>query len=222
MQAWAHYLWPGRAQWGHFMPKNISAETTQTALFFSCVSKAQPQACALQSMVCLLERIQVWNKSVDSLAHIRSARFFLGKNTTGGWRGKKICQEKWRRGDIFSRRFSKTRWTRGQRLFCCLKSVKWMLVQITGLCGRMVFRLANYTFQFETSAKKKASRASALRHGLKVVMDGASDVTASRSRARRCVSVQTLQHWKPQWRCISGRKYTMMSRVGGGGRQKPP
>lgn len=39
-------------------------------------------------------------------------------------------------------------------LFCCLKSVKWMLVQITGQCGRMVFRLANYTFQFERLMKK--------------------------------------------------------------------
>lgn len=33
-----------------------------------------------------------------------------------------------------------------------------MLVQITGLCGRMVFRLANYTFQFETSAEKKSQQ----------------------------------------------------------------
>lgn len=61
------------------MPKNISAETTQTALFFSRVSKAQPQACALQEGVCLLERIQVRNKNVDSLVHIRSARLFWGK-----------------------------------------------------------------------------------------------------------------------------------------------
>lgn len=45
--------------------------------------------------------------------------------------------------------------------------------------------------------KKAASRALGLRHGLEVVMDGASDVTASRSRTP---CVQTLQILKPWWR----------------------
>lgn len=93
MQALAHYLLPGRAQWGHFMPKNISAETTQTALFFSCVSKAQPQACALQSGFAYLSGYRYETKA-STLLHTFARRDFLGKNTTGGWRGKKICQEK--------------------------------------------------------------------------------------------------------------------------------
>lgn len=74
------------------MPKNISAETTQTALCFSCVSNAQPQACALQSGFAYLSGYRYETKA-STLLYTFALRDFLGKNTTGGWRGKKICQK---------------------------------------------------------------------------------------------------------------------------------
>lgn len=74
MQTWAHYLLPGRAQRGHLMPKNISAETNSDWIIFLLSFKSVASSLCSAEAVCSLERSQVRNKSADSLVQI----FFFG------------------------------------------------------------------------------------------------------------------------------------------------
>lgn len=77
---------------------------------------------------------------------------------------------------------SQTKWTWEKALFGCLKSVKWMLVQIIGSCGHIVFRLANYTLNWKSQKPERVSASSRWKKGTWVMMDDASDVTASRTQ----------------------------------------
>lgn len=127
MQAWAQYLLPGRAQWRPFVPKNIFAETKSKCFIFLLCFKSTTTG------LCLLTWTETGMKQKHQLSctHSLCEIFFSGEKN---WRRleKKDMSKKLRPGDIFSLKFSQTRRPRGQRLFCCLKSVKWMLVQITG------------------------------------------------------------------------------------------
>lgn len=166
-------------------------DNSNCIIFLPCFESTTTGLCTAEG-VRLLERIQVWNKSVDSLVHIRSARFFGGKTQLGAGGVKRYVKrndgaETFSPGD-----FLRHGGHEGSGYSAVWKVLNGCLFKLQACAAAWCLGWQITHSSLKRLRKKKASRASALRHGQKVVMDGASDVTASRSGARCCVSVQTL------------------------------